>query len=100
MRYDREFQIKGMPYRHFLSDVVWSAVLVAITGVFLLEMGAGTGAIAAACGVVAAGMGKMLHGRVVRERAKHALAHRPRMARLMERYGSVPRRQGVARSAA
>ncbi|MBD0319675.1 MAG: hypothetical protein ICV87_05035 [Gemmatimonadetes bacterium] len=99
MRYDREFRIKGMPYRYFLSDVVWSAVLVAITGVLFLEMGASMGIAGAAAGVVALAMGKVLYGRVVRERAKHGVAHRPRMARLMERYGA-PRRQGAARSTA
>lgn len=98
MRYDREFLVKGMPYRHFVSDVVWSGVLVAITGVFLFQMTAPVALIAVACGAVAAGLGKMVYGRVVRERAKHAPAHRPRMARLMERYGSAPRRQGMARS--
>lgn len=100
MRYDREFQIKGLPYRHFVSDVVWSAVLVAITGVFLLQMTAPVAVIAVACGAVTAALGKMIYGRVVRERARHAPAHRPRMARLMERYGSMPRRQGVARMSA
>ena len=98
MRYDREFLINGMPYRHFVSDVMWSAVLVAITGVFLFGVAAPAVVIAVACGAVAAGLGKMIYGRVLRERARHAPAHRPRMARLMERYGSMPRRQSVARS--
>lgn len=100
MSYDREFQIRGMPYRRFVSDVVWSTVPVAVAGVALLELGVPGAYIAAACGAVTVAMGKMIHGRIVRERARLAPARRPRMARLMERYGVSPRRQSPARSMA
>lgn len=99
MSNDREFQIRGAPYRRLVPDLVWSAILVAATGIFLLNLDVPSAIVAVSCGALTAGLGRMIYGRVQRERARRAPAHRPRLSRIIERYGA-PRRRPATRSMA
>ena len=72
--YDREYGIKGQPYRFFLADVVWSAVSVSIVAFVMILLGAGIPAIAAACAVTSLLLARMIVRRIAEERAARGLA--------------------------
>ena len=75
--YEREYGFKGQPYPLFLTDVVWSAVVVAVAAVGLFDFGAAVPVIAGAVTVLTFLLGRMVVRRAAEHRARMGLAPAP-----------------------
>ncbi len=96
MWYERVFSFRSEPYPTFVSDVVWSLVVVAVVAFFFLELGTPPVAAAAGAGGVAACLAWMLYRRVVAARIRVIRTTRPLLGTLMARYGAMPRTRRTA----
>jgi hypothetical protein len=91
-----EFRYEGAPYPRFVADVVWGAVVTAMAAVALFHQGLPWQVVATGAGMVVAMVWASIHRRVAREREWRIAQARPRLGRLMSRYGAAPRRTQLA----
>jgi hypothetical protein len=90
MWHRHEFHYEGEPYPRFIADVVWGVVVTAMCAVAMFYHGLPWEVVATGALMVAGMVWASIHRRVVRERERRIAQARPRLARLMSRYGASP----------
>lgn len=86
-----EFRYAGEPYPRFVGDVVWGSVVTAMAAVALFFYGLPWEVVAAGSLMVAGMVWASIHRRAGLARERAVAQARPRMGRLMSRYGAAPR---------